>query len=56
MNVLDRGPKKWFFEKPYTVTIGKRSECAGGLHELTRQGLVWLTGGSKTEKGIGAEA
>ena len=46
--------KKWFFEKPYTVTIGKRSEWDGGLHELTRQGLVLLTDGSKTERGIGA--
>ena len=38
--VLERGPKKWFFEKFYTVTIGERSEWAGGTHELTRQGLV----------------
>ena len=24
--ILDRGPKRWFFEKPYAVTVGERSE------------------------------
>ena len=28
----------------------------GGSHELTKQGLIWFTDGSKTEKGVGATA
>ena len=54
--VLDRCSKRWFFEKPYKVTIGERSEWKGGSHELTNQGLVWFTDGSKTKKGVGAAA
>ena len=34
--VLDHCSKRWFFEKPYKVTIGERSEWKGGSHELTR--------------------
>ena len=34
--VLDRGPKKWFLEKPLTVTIGERSEWVDGS-------ILWLT-------------
>ena len=45
-----------FFEKPYAVTIGERSEWVGRSHELTRQGLVWFTDSSKTERGDGAAA
>ena len=54
--VLDRCSKRWFFEKPYKVKIGERSEWEGGSHELTKQGLIWFTDGSKTEKGGGAAA
>ena len=54
--VLDRCSKRWFFEKPYKVKIGERSEWEGGSHELTKQGLIWFTDGSKTEKGVGAAA
>ena len=52
--VLDRCSKSWFFEKPYKVKIGERSEWEGNSHELTKQGLIWFTDGSKTEKGVGA--
>ena len=34
---LDRGPKRWFSEKRYAVTIRKGSEWIGGSHDLTRQ-------------------
>ena len=34
--VLGRGPKKWFFEKPLTVTIGERSEWVD-------RSILWLT-------------
>ena len=54
--VLDSGPKIWFFKKPYTVTIEERSEWVSGLHELTRQELVWFTDGPESERGIGATA
>ena len=52
--VLYRGPKKWFFEKSYTVEIGEWSEWAENTHELTWEGLVWFTDGLKTERGMGA--
>ena len=45
-----------FFEKPYAVTIGERSEWVGRSHELTRQELVWFTDSSKTERGVRATA
>ena len=51
--VLDRSPKRWFFEKPYTVTIRERSEWVCGSHELTKQGFVWFTDGSKTGRDVG---
>ena len=53
---LDRCSKRWFFEKPYAVAIGDRREWEGGSHELTKQGMVWFTDGSKTERGVGAAA
>ena len=48
--------KRWFFEKPYKVTIGERSEWKGGSHELTKQGLIWFMNGSKAEKSVRATA
>ena len=50
--VLDHCSKRWFFEKPYKVTIGERSEWRGGSHELRNQGLVWFTDDSKTKKAL----
>ena len=54
--MLDCCSKRWFFEKPYKVKTGERSEWKGGSHELTKEGLIWFTDGSKTEKGVGAVA
>ena len=54
--VLDHCSKSWFFEKPYKVTIGERSEWKGGSHEITKQGLIWFTDGSKTKKRVGTAA
>ena len=51
--MLDHCSKRWFFEKPYKVTSDERSEWKGGSHELTMQGFIWFTDGSKTEKGVG---
>ena len=48
-------PKKTVLRNTlHGYNIGERSEWAGGLHELTRQGLVWFTDGSKTKRGVGA--
>ena len=54
--MLDRCSKRWFFEKPYKVKTGERSEWKGGSHELTKQVLVWFADGPKTKKGVGAVA
>ena len=44
-----------FFSKGYVVHLAERMEWIGGSHELLEQGIIWFTGSSKNQKGVGQE-
>jgi hypothetical protein len=42
------------YDKPFTIRFPDRSEWKEGFQPYRKEGLIWYTDGSKTNKGTGA--
>jgi ribonuclease HI len=49
----DRMRPRYAYHKPFTVKFPDKCECQNGFNPDNKEGLVWYTDGSKTNKGSG---